>query len=392
MRGGGLVSNTIMLGARCAALRSAHGRFAARSIATQVPQAPFDVLFCGTDAFAHRILARFLERKDLYQHIQVLTPRDAPHAWGGKRMRVSPVKQLAEAHKLPIDHVPSAGMDAYTLPDALQTSSAPLLLTVSFGHMIPAALLERFGSPSQTLNVHPSLLPLLRGAAPIQWALARQLEHTGVSVQQLAPKRFDTGKILGQVALPIPMGSTYSTLAPMLADVGADLLVDVVAHLPQRDADAQVQEEARASRAPKLTKAQADVRWDAWGADTVDARIRAFESQMPLTTTLVPAKPAFPQVPVTLRVGVSLRRTAHCALADCDTKAAALLHGQPAGTAVYSPPLRAVVVRCASEQDVFLLSTLQTQGKPTRDADTWWRGFHDRSDEQGRIRFVSIHS
>ena len=148
--------------------RTVRGPLSVRAISTRVPNGPYDVLFCGTDGFASTILERLAAHKELYNTIQVLTPPDAQHSWGGKRMRVSPVKQFAQAYKFPIEHVPAAGMDQYALPEALRSSSAPLLLTVSFGHMIPQSILREFPSASQTLNVHPSLLPQLRGAAPIQ--------------------------------------------------------------------------------------------------------------------------------------------------------------------------------------------------------------------------------
>ena len=72
-----------------------------------------------------------------------------------------------------------------------------MLLTCSFGHMVPPGLLGRFGW-ERRLNVHPSLLPALRGAAPLQWAIARRITHTGVSVQSIEPHRFDAGRILAQ--------------------------------------------------------------------------------------------------------------------------------------------------------------------------------------------------
>ncbi|WFD02175.1 methionyl-tRNA formyltransferase [Malassezia obtusa] len=332
-----------------------------RGMATRVPEAPYDVLFCGTDLFARAALERLVARTELYKSIQVLTPPDVAHAWGGKRMRVSPVKQLAQEHKLPHEQVPENGMDSYALPEALQASAAPLLLTASFGHMIPQALLSRFASPSQTLNLHPSLLPLLRGAAPIQWAIARQYSTTGVSVQQLAPQHFDTGNVLGQVSVPVPDGCTYESLATKLSAVGADLLVDVIANLRRCDQEAWPQASAEATRAPKLKKSVAVVHWDKWDADKIDARMRAFGGQYPLTTTLVPAKAAFPRVSVLLREGSSLRRTGQGSLGEQDAEAAAALQDQPPGTATYSPILDAVAVRCAAHEDNVYLVT-NTEG------------------------------
>lgn len=104
------------------------------------------------------------------------------------------------------DAVPVAGMQEWQAPKAFQeTASNHLLLTASFGHMVPPSLLALF-APSQRLNLHPSLLPELSGAAPIQWAIAGQLGRTGVSVQTLGD-RFDSGNIYAQeevVSRPCP--------------------------------------------------------------------------------------------------------------------------------------------------------------------------------------------
>ena len=254
-------------------------RMHARTFAS-VPRAPYDVLFCGTDAFARTALEHILARKELTRSVQVLTPPDVAHKWGGRRMRVAPVKELAADARLPILHVPQGGMDEFALPEALQSSEAPMLITVSFGHRIPTSLLSRFSSPSLTLNLHPSLLPELRGAAPIQWALAREYTTTGVSVQQLHAERFDVGKLLAQEPVAIPHDSTYASLAPILADAGAALLVDTMAHLPERSADAKVQDDACATRAPKLQAKYGVLHWDKWDAQRIGARIRGFGHQV----------------------------------------------------------------------------------------------------------------
>jgi methionyl-tRNA formyltransferase len=93
--------------------------------------------------------------------------------------------------------VPMAGLQNWNLPDAFQDRAANnLLLTASFGVLIPKKMLGYFGA-SHRLNLHPSLLPMLAGAAPIQWAIARQLEKTGVTTQTLGEK-LDSGDIYAQ--------------------------------------------------------------------------------------------------------------------------------------------------------------------------------------------------
>lgn len=212
---------------------------------------------------------------ELFRTIHVLTPPDVQHKWGAKHMRIAPVKQLAAAEHLPALTVPADGLEVFELPSAMQSSNAPLLVTASFGHRIPTRLLAKFSSPSLTLNLHPSLLPALRGAAPIQWAIARQLE-TGVTVQQLHSERFDTGGILAQEHVSLPSRASYPEAAPVLAAHGAALLTRVIADLPLYAAHVQAQDDTQATRAPKLAPRFSNVRFDHWDAATLDARLRAF--------------------------------------------------------------------------------------------------------------------
>ncbi|WFC99904.1 methionyl-tRNA formyltransferase [Malassezia yamatoensis] len=302
------------------------------TLPVNVPKAPYDVLFCGTDHFARKVLENFLKQPNLYRSLEVLTPPDAPQSWGGKRMRVSPVKQLAKEASISHAQVPKEGMQAYTLPGTIQNSTAPLLLTVSFGHMIPPSILQKFPTPSQALNVHPSLLPQLRGAAPIQWALAKQLPHTGVSIQQLAMHHFDTGRILAQTAIPIEKQTTYAMLSAQLAQIGADLLVDVVTDLPELHRTAWDQDPAQVSYAPKLRPSHAEARWEKWDANQIEARMQAFCEQLRMTTTLVPASGNFPKARLYLLEGTALDAN----LAGQDRQTVAVLADQPPGTAIYS--------------------------------------------------------
>ena len=189
--------------------------------------------------------------------------------------------------------------------------------------------------------------------------------------------------------MPITEGSTYKSLANELASLGSELLVDVIAHLRERDQGAWAQDAANATRAPKLKKSIGEVKWTEWDADKVDARMRAFGDYLPLTTTLVPAKESFPPVAVSMREGASLRRNSPRPLSELDTHVHTTLRDRPPGSATYSSVLNAIVVRCASSSDnVFLATKLQTHGKPMRNASDWWLGFHDRSDDDGCIRFA----
>ena len=341
-----------------------------RGVAT-VPPAPYDVLFCGSDAFACEAVAAIAHRPDLYRSLHVLTPPDVQHAWGAKRMRVSPVKQFAILHNIPQTAVPPEGIDAYEPPSLIRDSHAPLLVTASFGHRIPAHLLSHFPSPSLTLNRHPSMLPDLRGAAPLQWAIARQYTHTGMSVQQLHPTHFDRGGLLKQVRVPIPSHATYPALATALAPHAAELLVDVIAHLPSYAANVQTQNPDRVTRAPKLAPRFSHIRWDSWDAATLDARMRAFGYAQPLTTTLVPASSQFAPV--------------SCAIHEGHIMPSESISLDRPGHAVFLPQEQTLALQTLS--GVYGATRIQTRGKPVRSAADWWRGFRDRADAHGHIHF-----
>ncbi|WFD08012.1 hypothetical protein MVES1_003381 [Malassezia vespertilionis] len=338
---------------------------------------------------AVQLLGRLLAAPELIGSIHVLTPPDVEHTWGAKRMRTSPVKFLATQKGVPALHIPHGGLDALVLPASIATSPAPLLVTASFGHRIPSSLLTCFHNASQTLNLHPSLLPRLRGAAPIQWAIARGYSETGVSVQQLHNEHFDRGALLAQATIRIPPDSTYTAMLPVLAEHGAQLLTDTIAHLPARDASKLPQDDALATRAPKLKRAYTTVKWHVWDADMLDARLRGFGAIQPLTTMLIPSNPAFPMVGCAFYQGKAMQTSLQ--LASPQAYQALYKFDARPGHATYAPELDAVVVRCTmadTRESVFAIKKLQTQGKPARNAAEWWRGFSDRADTHGRILFA----
>lgn len=160
---------------------------------------PFKVLFCGTDDFALECLEKLHANPNICDHIQVLTPADAPNRWkrSKKVVTIPPVKSFALINGLAQHTIPENGLDEFVIPEEfVKEAESSILLTVSFGHLIPPKMLDHF-LWSRRLNVHPSLLPALKGAAPIQWALARGLQSTGVSIQTLGTS-FDSGEVLSR--------------------------------------------------------------------------------------------------------------------------------------------------------------------------------------------------
>ena len=253
-----------------------------------MPKAPYDVLFCGTDAFAAASLSALIShRAQLCSSLHILTPADVAQKWGARRMRVSPVKQLALEHALPHQQVPTVengGMAAYTLPADLALSRSSILLTCSFGHLIPDALLDAFPHAWQRINIHPSLLPQLRGAAPIQWALALRLTRSGVSIQTLEKGKFDTGRIIAQTAFDFPpplereqaREAGFLEVQDVMAQRAAELLVQTLSDLPTHWASSWEQDEAQKSLAPKLKSTHSIVKWSQMQARDIVARHNAF--------------------------------------------------------------------------------------------------------------------
>lgn len=204
--------------------------------------------------------------------------------------------------------IPPAGLRDFTLPptftsSALNTPDSDgveahnLLVTASFGYLIPQSVLSHF-PPLNTLNVHPSLLPKYRGAAPIQWAIMHGDKDTGVTIQSLG-KKFDEGRILAQeTAVSVPdqrecymsdrcflldqtLGDVdYLTAEAQLAEVGAQLLVDTLKDLPKRQQESTPQDSSKATFARKLSSEDAKVNWEGSTALQIVRKRRAIGHQV----------------------------------------------------------------------------------------------------------------
>lgn len=139
-------------------------------------------------------------------------------------------------------------------------------VVVSFGYFLPAALLAELKDGA--INMHPSLLPQYRGAAPIFHALLDGCSETGVSIVTLDALRFDAGRILSQLRVPIDRNEQYSHLAHRLATIGADAVLDTLRHLPARLA-ASVAQRGKPTHAPRVSRADARVLWREHGVEQI---------------------------------------------------------------------------------------------------------------------------
>ena len=197
----------------------------------------------------------------------VITQPDRP----GHRLKLTPpaVKVAAVSRSLEVvqpERIRSADVD-----ERVRSLSTDLIVVVAYGQIIPKALLEvpRRG----VLNVHASLLPRWRGAAPVARAIMAGDAETGVTIMEM-DEQLDHGPILAQEVVPIAPDEDAARLTERLAEIGAALLVDTIERL---DAIEPVdQDHGAATTAPRLTKAEGELEWQ-MGADEIDRRVRALQ-------------------------------------------------------------------------------------------------------------------
>lgn len=211
------------------------------------------VLFWGTPEFALPAL-RAVERAG-HAVAGVVTRPDRPQG-RGRKPASSPVRRYAESrgHRVLAPERPRDGAFAELVREIAPDISA----VVAYGHILSRELLEapRLGS----LNVHASLLPALRGAAPVSWAVARGHTVTGATVMRMV-EAMDAGPVLARAEIPIGATDTASLLSPRLADLGAELLVETLARLAAGPVEEAEQDHAAATYAPKVSRATARVDW-----------------------------------------------------------------------------------------------------------------------------------
>lgn len=233
------------------------------------------VIFAGTPDFAAQALAAILAAG--HDVPLVLTQPDRP-AGRGMKLQPSAVKQLALAHQLPVFQ-PDRLKDLAT-HDPIRAAQADVMVVAAYGLILPQAVLDmpRYGC----LNIHASLLPRWRGAAPIQRAIEAGDTETGVTIMQM-DAGLDTGAMLLQAPLKLGADETAGELHDRLATLGARLIVETLA---QRDALTPVaQPTTGITYAAKISKAEAQLDW-AQPAEILARKIRAFNPFPGATLTL----------------------------------------------------------------------------------------------------------
>lgn len=225
------------------------------------------IIFAGTPDFAARHLDALLTSE--HQIVGVFTQPDRP-AGRGNKLTPSPVKILAQQHDLPVFQPKSLRpTESQQLIADLQ---ADIMVVVAYGLILPQAVLDmpRLGC----INVHGSLLPRWRGAAPIQRSLWAGDSETGVTIMQM-DAGLDTGAMLLKLACPITAEDTSATLYSRLAELGPQGMLETLTHLSQGSAQPQPQDDSLATYAEKLSKEEAQLDWTLSAAQ-LERCIRAF--------------------------------------------------------------------------------------------------------------------
>jgi methionyl-tRNA formyltransferase len=225
------------------------------------------VVFMGTPDFAVPALAALLSEG--YDVVGVLTRPDRP-AGRGQRVEESPVKRLARANGLPILQ-PSTLRDAEARAAVLELQ--PDVITVAaYGLLLPQALLDLPGHGC--LNIHGSLLPRHRGAAPIAAAILAGEAATGVSIMRV-DAGLDTGPVLASASLPIDPEDTTGSLTAKLAALGARLLIATLPRWLRGELVPTPQDDAQATLAPRIAKEAGQIDWNQ-PAVAIERQVRAY--------------------------------------------------------------------------------------------------------------------
>ena len=225
------------------------------------------IIFAGTPDFAASALAALLANEQ--QIVAVLTQPDRP-AGRGMQLTPSPVKQLAVQHRIPV--LQPLTLKASEIQQQLATYQADVMVVAAYGLILPASVLQmpRYGC----LNIHASLLPRWRGAAPIQRAILAGDAQTGITIMQM-DEGLDTGAMLQEKTCAISALDTAQTLHDKLAKLGAEAIIEALNKLNHGNMTGVAQVAAQATYAAKIIKSEAQLDWTQSAAQ-LDRVIRAY--------------------------------------------------------------------------------------------------------------------
>lgn len=238
---------------------------------------PLKIVFAGTPPFAAQHLEALLATE--HRIVGVYTQPDRA-AGRGKQLHPSAVKYLAQTHDMPVFQPVS--LRSVEAQQALAALKPDLMIVVAYGLLLPQAVLDipRFGC----INVHASLLPRWRGAAPIERALLAGDKETGVTIMQM-DKGLDTGPMLYKIPLAITEDDDRQTLESRLADIGKIGLIYCLQNLEALRGTAQAQDDSSSTYANKVDKAEALINWEQ-SAESINLTIRSSIGRTPAYSIL----------------------------------------------------------------------------------------------------------
>ena len=226
------------------------------------------VVFLGSGAFA---IPSFEALLDHGHDVVALVTQPDKERGRGRGMAPPPLKPVAEAKGIPVLQPPR--VKAPEVEVELRTLAPDVQVVVAYGQILPRSVIEI--PRLRTVNVHGSLLPRLRGAAPVQWAIAEGHDETGVTTM-LIDEGLDTGPILLARSTPIGSIETAAQLEPRLARLGAQVLADTLTGLQDGSVVPRPQDEEHATHARLIRKEDGRLEWTA-PAEALGRRIRAFD-------------------------------------------------------------------------------------------------------------------
>ena len=236
------------------------------------------VLFWGTPAFATPPLRALLGEG--FEVVAVVTQPDRPVGRSRSNAKASPVKEIALTEGVPVIQ-PEKPRGAEFMAQ-LREFQPDLSVVVAYGHILPAEVIAL--PTGGTLNIHASLLPTLRGAAPIEAAIREGHIRTGVSIMRMV-ERLDAGPVMLQLETDIPDDETGGELTLRLSELGATALIEALALLEMGKAQERSQDESAVTYAPKIERESARIDWS-HDATTVSRAVRAYDPRPGAFTSL----------------------------------------------------------------------------------------------------------
>lgn len=257
------------------------------------------VLFFGSDSIAGYVLKSLLnDKKGLLEQIEVVTPPPSYYSYGystshsNKLFDCGSARDVASKFGIVNHHAPNLKQHkSIKVPFSewnVPTKSFDIGVVMSFGYFIPEELVKSF--PLGMINIHPSLLPKYRGAAPIYHALMNGESETGVSIIEIDPIKFDTGNILKQTKIVIPSTMMHSELTHKLIEIGAKDLKSVLRDIDTARKNGVSQPLGKFPRAPKLKKGVGNLSFENDDASKIYNKWRALSESYEVFANWVSAK------------------------------------------------------------------------------------------------------